>query len=698
MTRPPDTRRGDTVDVLHGETVSDPYRWLEDTDSDETAEWVKRQNEVTAAYLEELPGRAEIRDRLSQLWRVPRYGVPFEHGGRWFFTRHDAHDDQPTLRVADAPDDDGRVLLDLNTLSDDGTVALTTWTVTPDGSRVVYATSAAGSDWMTLRVIDVETGGTESDVVEWSKWVDAAWLPDGSGFFYGRLDTPTPGNEYLQTNEPVQLHLHRLGTPQHDDTLFYADLPGRREPYAWTIDHGRWLVIATYEGTNPTSIVMVVDLHSAGREIVPLLPQPEWDARVVGNDGATFFVLTDADAPMKRVVAIDLDHPEREHWREVIGEGSDAILDVAQVGDRLVTHSLHDASSRLQIWSTDGEHLRDVDLPPYVTVTELSGGEGPVLHFGMWSFIDPASVWSCDVTTGQVRKVRDAGLPIDESSIVVSRASAPSEDGTEVPMFLVRRRDVTPDGDVPTMLYGYGGFDIPMTPTFNAGKLVWVERGGLLVVANLRGGGEFGKEWYDAGKLAHKQAVFDDFVGCARWLATSGWTRAERIVVNGGSNGGLLVGATMTQHPEVIGAAVPEVGVMDMLRFHKFTIGWAWTGDVGDPDDPAQYQWLRAYSPLHAIREGTSYPPTLVMTGDHDDRVVPGHSFKFAAALQHAQAGEAPVLIRIETSAGHGAGMPVSKQIEARADMLAFCESAVGLASSLGEVVRSTRRHSDVTF
>jgi prolyl oligopeptidase len=673
----PQTRRGDVVDVLHGEAVPDPYRWLEDTDSAETAAWVKEQNAATAAYLETLPGRDEIRERLSQLWRVTRYGVPYEHAGKWFFTRHDAADDQPTLRVAHNPDDDGRVLLDLNALSEDGTVALTTWTVSPDGNRLAYATSDAGSDWMTFRVIDVETGETLGDVVEWSKWTNAAWLPDGSGFFYGALDAPSPGREFLQANEPVRLTLHRLGSPQPADELLYADPDPRREPESWTLDRGRWLVISTHDGTDVRSTVMIVDLHAARREIQTLIPTPDWDSRVVGNDGSTFFVLTDADAPMKRVVAIDLHNPTAEHWREVIAEGSDAILDVTQVGDRLVTHSLHGASSRLQVWSKAGEHLGDVELPPCVTVTELSGGDGPLLHFGVWSFTDPASVWSCDVTTGEVNKIRDAALPVDADSLVVSRASAPSADGTEVPMFLVHRHDVEPRGDVPTLLFGYGGFDIPITPTFNAGRLVWVERGGLLAVANLRGGGEFGKDWYEAGKRDRKQDVFDDFAGCARWLALSGWTRADRIVVNGGSNGGLLVGAILTQHPELIGAAVPEVGVMDMLRFHKFTIGWAWTGDLGDPDDPEQYQWVRAYSPLHAIQQGTSYPPTLVMTGDHDDRVVPGHSFKFAAALQHAQAGPAPVLIRIETSAGHGAGMPVHKQVETRADMLAFCEAAV---------------------
>jgi prolyl oligopeptidase len=673
----PETRRGDVVDILHGESVPDPYRWLEDTDSAETAAWVKEQNAATSAYLETLPGRDEIRSRLSELWRVTRHGVPYEHGGRWFFTRHDPGDDQPTLRVADDPGDDGRVLVDLNTMSEDGTVALVTWSVTPDGDRLVYATSSAGSDWMTFRVIDVAAVETFDDVVEWSKWSNAAWLPDGSGFFYGALDPPVPGREYLEANKASRLQLHTIGTPQAADTVFYVDPNPRREPYVSTLDHGRWLVIVTNEGTSVKSTVMVVDLHTPDREIRTLIATPDWDSRVVGNDGSTFFVLTDADAPMKRVVAVDLDNPAAEHWREVIGEGTDAILDVAKVGDRLVAHSLHVASSRLQIWSTAGEHLGDVDLPPFVTVTELSAGDGPILHFGLWSFTDPASVWACDVTSGESKRIRTAALPIDADAIVVSRAAARSADGTAVPMFLVHRHDVRPDGDVRTMLYGYGGFDIPMTPTFNPGQFTWVDRGGLLVVANLRGGGEFGKDWYEAGKLARKQDVFDDFAGCAAWLATSDWTRSERIVVNGGSNGGLLVGAVLTQHPELIGAAVPEVGVMDMLRFHKFTIGWAWTGDVGDPDNPEQYRWLRAYSPLHAIRQGEAYPPTLIMTGDHDDRVVPGHSFKFAAAQQHAQGGDAPVLIRIETSAGHGAGMPVHKQIEARADMLAFCESAL---------------------
>ena len=677
----PVTRRDDgVVDDWHGEAVADPYRWLEDTESAETRAWINAENAVTSAYLESLPAREAIRRRLTEVWDVTRWGTPYQHGGRWFFTRHDGGANQPVLRVADSADDEGRVLLDLNPLSADGTVSLSAWNVSDDGTRVAYATSSAGSDWNTWRVRDVDSGEDLDDLVEWSKFSMASWLPDASGFFYGAFDPPVAGKEYLASTDGLRLQLHLLGTAQSADELVYADPDPQWEPDTWTLDHGRWLIIWMHRGTDPETITRVMDLHDRSAGIRPLLPSPNANARVVGNDGSTFYVLTDADAPRRRVVAVDLEEPEPEHWREVIPEGPDSLQDVVQAGGRLVAHVLRDASSVLQVWTTDGEHFADAELPGYLSITELSGtSESATVHAGTTSFTEPASVWACEVTTGATRRIHDSELPIDSSSIVVTRASAPSADGTPVPLFLVHRRDVEPTATVPTMLYGYGGFDIPITPSFSPGWLVWVERGGLLAVANLRGGGEYGKAWHDAGRRANKQNVFDDFTGCALWLVDSGWTKPGRIVINGGSNGGLLVGAVLTQHPELIGAAVPEVGVMDMLRFAKFTIGWAWTGDFGDPADPVEYRWVRAYSPLHAIHPGTAYPPTLVMTGDHDDRVVPGHSFKFAAALQAAHAGDAPALIRIETSAGHGMGTPVSKLIEARADMLAFCESAVGL-------------------
>jgi prolyl oligopeptidase len=674
----PATRRGDVVDLWHGETVADPYRWLEDTESGETRGWIDEQNRVSAGYLSALPGREGIRRRLTEIWDVTRWGAPYEHGGRWFFTRHDGGADQPVLRVADSADGEGRVLVDLNPLSDDGTLSLSAWNVSDDGTRVAYATSSAGSDWMTWRVRDVDTGEDLDDVVAWSKFSMASWLPDASGFFYGAFDPPTPGKEYLDSTDGLRLQLHLLGTAQSDDELIYADPDPQWEPDSWTLDDGRWLIIWMHRGSDPDTITRVLDLNDRAAGIRTLVPNPDANARVVGNEGSTFFVLTNAGAPRHRVVAVDLDHPEPEHWREVIPEGDDALEDVTQAGGRLVAHLLRDASSVLQVWSTAGERLADVELPAYVSVTEMSGSgpQSSAMHVGVASFTDPASVWACDLATGAAQRIHQSPTPIDADSFVVSRASAPSADGTAIPMFLVHRRDVTPSGDVPALLYGYGGFDISIVPTFNAGWTAWVERGGLLAVANLRGGGEFGKPWFDAGRRANKQNVFDDFTGCARWLATSGWTKPSKIVINGGSNGGLLVGAVMTQHPEVIGAAVPEVGVMDMLRFAKFTIGWAWTGDFGDPENPEEYKWVRAYSPLHALTPGTAYPPTLVMTGDHDDRVVPGHSFKFAAELQAVHTGDAPALIRIETSAGHGMGTPVSKLVEGRADMLAFCEAA----------------------
>jgi prolyl oligopeptidase len=677
MPTPPPTRRGDDVDVLHGETVADPYRWLEDTEAPETKAWIAAQNEVTDSYLSTLSQRAEIRTRLAAIWTVTRWGPAYRHGDRWFFVRHDAGSDQPALFVDDDPAGDGVCVVDPNRLSAEGTTSLNKWVASRDGALVAYAISESGSDWMTWRVKDVATGADLPDIVEWSKWSDGVWLPDGSGFVYGAQDPPNDGQVYLEGHGHNRLALHRIGQPASADSVIFDSDEAEWESYASGADDGRWLVISCHGSRGPETKLFVADLTRDDIEVRPLLPAPDAQQQVVAADGQTFFVLTDAGAKRRRVVAVDLDQPTKDHWREVVPEGPDAIIDVAEAGDCLVVHVLHDATSQLQVWTKTGQRLADIALPPQVSVTEVTGDSSSVVWIGVQSFTDPASVWSADVRTGEVRQVHDAAAPIDTDSIVVSRASATSADGTAVPMFVIHRHDVTPNGEVPALLYGYGGFDIPMVPAFNPGRLVWAERGGVVVVANLRGGGEFGKQWYDAGRLANKQKVFDDFAGCARWLETSGWSRRSRIAVNGGSNGGLLVGALLTQHPELVGAAVPEVGVMDMLRYHRFTIGWAWMTDLGDPEDPEQFKWVRAYSPLHNLKPGTAYPPTLVMTGDHDDRVVPGHSFKFAAAMQAAQSGDAPVLIRVETAAGHGLATPVSKLIEARADMLAFLESAL---------------------
>jgi prolyl oligopeptidase len=675
--QPPATRRGDVEDLLHGELVADPYRWLEDDNSAETAEWVRAQNAVTHSSLSGLPGRDGIAALLTEALDTVRHGPPQRHGDRWFSMRHDGLADQPVLVVADDPRETGRILIDPKDFSADGTVALMSWSVSDDGRLVVYAISDAGSDWMTWQVRDVDSGKDLDDVLRWSKFSETAWLPDGSGFFYGALDAPTGDEALTATNEALRLQLHLLGTDQVDDRVVYVDPDPLRFPEGEVSADGRWLIVTIHRGTALHTVVLVAELSDDSLALRPLIPEPVAMTRIIGNEGATFYAITDFGTSRRRLVAIDLDAPEPEQWRDLVPESDDQLLNAKQVGGRLVCERLHDASSLVQVYEMDGTLVATVPLHGAVTVSELTGRrDGPLLHLATTSFTDPASVWQYDVATGALECVFAA---TDADDLVVTeRVHATSPDGTAVPMFLVHRGDVTPDGDRPAMLYAYGGFDIPITPTFSAMHSVWVHRGGVLAVANLRGGGEYGAEWYEAGRREHKQNVFDDMAACARWLASSGWSRPARIVINGGSNGGLLVGAVLTQHPDLIGAAVPEVGVLDMLRFHKFTIGWAWTDDFGDPDIAEEYPWVRAYSPLHQLRPGTAYPPTLVMTGDHDDRVVPAHSFKFAAALQVAQGGDAPTLIRIETSAGHGAGKPVHKVIEERTDMLAFCEATVG--------------------
>ena len=684
----PVARKGDHVEDHFGEAVPDPYRWLEETDDPETRAWIAEENALTERFLSAVPTRESIRERLTELWDYPRFGVPFERGGRWFQFRNSGLQNQPVLYVSGTPADEGRVLLDPNTLSDDGTTAVPAAGVTEDGSLLVYATSEAGSDWMTWRVREVETGTDREDVVEWGKYASADWLADGSGFTYTAMDAPREEAMYLEESRGARLMLHRLGTKQSEDELVFA-APDQPEwlPEGQVTEDGRYVVVTILRGTFPERQLHVLDLEDPAGGLRPLIPDFGARAFVVTNVGTTFYVVTDDAAERQRIVAVDLDAPARDRWREIVPEVGDTLLEARCFGGKLVCHYLRDAHSLLRVHGLDGALVREIPVPPLSSVGAWPLEEGwsgraesDLMHFRTTSFTDSGSLWSHDVATGETKLVREPGAGVDPADFVAEQVFVPSDDGTQVPMFLVRRADVTPTGDVPVILYGYGGYGIPILPAFDVTDAVWMERGGLFAVANLRGGGEYGRAWHDAGRLADKQNVFDDFCACARWLASSGWSRPDRIAVNGGSNGGLLVGAAETQHPELFGAAVPEVGVLDMLRFHKFTIGWAWTSDFGDPDDPEQYAWVRAYSPLHNIRSGERYPATLIMTGDHDDRVVPGHSFKYAAALQAAQGGDAPILIRVETSAGHGGGKPTTKRIAEAADKLAFVEAALGVA------------------
>jgi prolyl oligopeptidase len=686
----PIARRGDQVDNYHGEAVADPYRWLEDTDDPETRHWIQAQNERTEAFLARVPAREALRARLTEIWDYPRAGVPFERGGRWFQHRNSGLQDQSVLYVMASPEDEGCVLLDPNPLAEDGTVSVPSVVVSADGSLLAYATSEAGSDWMVWHVREVGSGLDRPDRVDWCKFGRAAWRRDLAGFYYSATDKPQLGDEHTGSVGLVRVLYHALGTPQDDDELVF-EAPEEPEwlPHPTVSEDGRFLLIAVTQGTAPEPRILVLDLDRPGGGLVPLVDGFERRASVVANVGTTFFVVTDDQAERQRLVAVDLDRPGRANWREVVPESEHLLLGADNCGGKLVCHYLVDACSRLSVLELDGTHVRDLELPPVSSLGTGPDGDGPgvagradsdVFHFELCSFTDPGSLWSHNVVTGESRLLRRSTAPIEADELVSEQVFVTAGDGARVPLFLTRRRRLEPTGNVPALLVGYGGFNIPMTPEFSRAGALFVERGGVLAVAVLRGGGEYGRSWHDAGRLAHKQRVFDDFCDCARWLVSSGWSRPGRIAINGGSNGGLLVGACLNQHPELFGAAVPEVGVMDMLRFHKFTIGWAWKSDFGDPGDLEQYRWLREYSPLHNVRLGVRYPPTLITTGDHDDRVVPGHSFKFAATLQAAQGdgpGLPPVLIRVETSAGHGHGKPTSKAINERADVLAFLEDAL---------------------
>jgi prolyl oligopeptidase len=671
----------DQVDDHHGTPIPDPYRPLEDSDAPATRAWIEAQNRLTAGVLGSSSARDEIRERLAELWDHPRTGAPWRRGERWFSLRNSGLQDQDVLWVADAPDAEGRVLLDPNGLSPDGTTALAAAEASESGRLLAHATSDAGSDWRTWAVRDVGTGEDLDERITWSKFASAAWTHDDAGFFYGRYPQPPADAAYDAPNHDMELRYHRLGTPEADDrvVLVRPDQPEwGYEPMV--TDAGRLLVITIWRGTDPENRLAIADLSRGveAAEVRMLIEQPDARYEPIAAVDGTLYLLTDRDAPLGRVVALDVAADGAAELREVIAEGEDAIEQVRLVGDRLAVVTLHHAHHRLAIFERDGRHVAHARLPSIGTVGDLAGRrDDPELYLAFTTFAAPAVVLAVRMADGAVREVRRPALAWNPGDYVSEQIFVTSDDGTRVPLFLTRRRDVRPDGETPTLLYGYGGFQIPVGPMFKPEWLAWMERGGLLAVASLRGGGEYGTAWHDAGRLANKQNVFDDFAACARWLAGSGWTRAERIGILGRSNGGLLVGAAITQHLELFGAAVAEVGVLDMLRFHRFTIGWGWTSDYGSADDPEQFRTLLAYSPLHNLRPGTAYPPTLITTGDHDDRVVPGHSFKFAAALQAAQAGDAPVVIRIDTDAGHGLGKPVHKLIDERTDVLAFLELAL---------------------
>ncbi|MBI5547570.1 MAG: S9 family peptidase [Deltaproteobacteria bacterium] len=678
----PATRMADVADDYFGTKVPDPYRWLEDDNSTETAAWVKAQNAVTDAFLASIPEREAIRARLTKLWDYERFGSPWKRGKHYFYLRNSGLQNQSVLYVTDAPEKEGRVLLDPNTLSADGTVALAGLSSSEDGRLLAYALAEAGSDWHAWRVREVATGKDRPDLVRWAKFGGASWKKDGSGFFYSRFDEPKPGEEKKGATQNQKVFFHALGTPQEQDVLIYAR-PDHPDWYlfAGVTDDGRWLVINAAQGTNPENAVFLLDLAKRGAKPEPLLDRMDASYEVVGNDGDTFYVKADLRAPRGRLVAIRRGATEPGTWREIIPEaqGKDVLQQVSLLGDRFFAVWMRDAKSAVEAFDLAGKRVAEIALPSIGTAAGFGGRrtdrETFFVHTG---FTAPASIWRVRVKDLSVKPFRASKVDFDPEAYEARQVFFASKDGTQIPMFLLHKKGLVLDGRNPTILYGYGGFKSAITPSFNPTRIAWLEGGGVYALANLRGGGEYGQAWHDAGRLANKQNVFDDFVAAAEWLIAQRYTSPEKLAINGASNGGLLVGAVMTQRPELFAAAVPEVGVMDMLRFHLFTVGWGWKSDYGSSETKEGFQNLMRYSPLHSLKAGTRYPATLVMTADHDDRVVPAHSFKFTAALQAAQAGPAPVLARIQVRAGHGAGTPVQKTIEERTDMLAFLARVLG--------------------
>lgn len=682
----PHTAKTNVVDVYHGVSVEDPYRWLEDDNSPETEAWVEAQNEVTFDFLESISSRQQIHDRLKGLWNFERFGVPFSEGDRYFYSRNDGLQNQSVIYTVDSLDEAPRLLLDPNTLSEDGTVALTGVRPSRDGKLLAYGTARAGSDWQQWTIMDVETGEALSDLIEWVKFSGVSWMKDGSGFFYSRYDAPEAGGELTDANYYHKLYFHRLGTPQTQDQLIY-ERPDQKE---WNFngavtDDGQYLVIIASQGTDPRNRVLYKDLLDADGQVTELLMDFDADYTFIGNDGPVFWFRTSREAPRNRVIALDIRDATEASWVEIIPESEHKLESVSLVNDLFIAEYLEDARSVVRFFSLAGKAQGELALPGIGTVSGLGGrrSDGETFY-SFRSFTTPSTIYRLDLDSTESEIFRQPELEVNSKFYKTTQVFFESKDGTRVPMFLIHRMTLPLHRDNPVILYGYGGFNISLTPSFSVSTLVWLEMGGVYAVPSLRGGGEYGEEWHQAGTKLNKQNVFDDFIAAAEWLIENRYTAPNKLAIAGGSNGGLLVGASMSQRPDLFGAALPAVGVLDMLRFHKFTIGWAWTSDYGSPEDEDEFKALYAYSPYHNLKPDVRYPATLITTGDHDDRVVPAHSFKFAARLQEYQAQDGPpTLIRIETKAGHGAGKPTSKKIEEAADRLAFLAEVLGMEVNL---------------
>jgi len=678
----PDAARGDHVDQYHGVAVPDPYRWMEEIDSPQTRAWVQAQDKVSSAYLGALPHRVEIARRLKEIWNFERWSAPEKYGSNWFYTHNDGLQNQAVLFVTANPADKGRVLLDPNALSADGTVSLRETSVSDDGRLLAYALSDGGSDWQIWHVRDVATGADLPDTLRWSKFGGGSWLKDGSGFYYTVYDAPRAADVLKAANQYEKLYLHKLGTAQSQDVLTYT----RRDDPDWFVagtvsDDGHYLIIQANHGDEVQNTLLVQDLTVKSAPLQTVIAKPTAVYNCIGSIGSTLFVVTDDGAPRYRLIAIDLAHPDRQHWRTVVPEGRNTLDAASLVGGQLIAQYLQDAHSAVLRYAPEGKLLGSVELPGLGTALGFAGHlKDEDTYYSYSSFTTPTTIQRLDLKSGASsvwRAPQLAGFKTsDYETVQVFYTSA---DGTRVPMFITARRGIPRDGTAPTILYGYGGFNISLEPSFSPAIAAWIERGGIYAVANLRGGGEYGRAWHEAGMKTHKQHVFDDCIAAAEYLIAQKWTNPQRLALRGASNGGLLVAAVEEQRPDLFAAVIPQVGVLDMLRFRDFTVGKGWESDYGSVDDAQEFKALLAYSPYQNVKANVDYPATLIITGDHDDRVFPAHSFKFAAAMQHAHPDGKPILIRIETRAGHGQGKPTTIQIDEVADVYAFILHAMGV-------------------
>ncbi|GAB5445003.1 MAG: prolyl oligopeptidase family serine peptidase [Fuerstiella sp.] len=672
----PETKTVEQVDDFHGTKVDDPYRWLEQDvrESEEVAAWVEAQNELTFSYLKQLPGRDAIEKRLTELWDYEKIGAPSKHGGRYYFYRNDGLQNQSVLFMQSSLDAEPEVLIDPNTWSEDGTIALSGAEFSDDGRYVAYGIQDGGSDWRTWRVMEIESRKLLDEELKWIKFSGIAWTPDSKGFFYARYDEPKQGAEFQSLNLNQKVFYHTVGTPQSEDRLVYE----RPDHPDWgfgvdVTEDGRYLILTVWKGTDDRYRIVVKDLQQQSAEPFELIDNFDYEYSFVGSDGSLLYFQTNLKAPLRRIIAIDLNRPQPEHWTEVVPETKSTLTSANIVGDRIIGRYLKDARTQVRLYSMAGEFVREVEFPGIGTASGFGGKQDhQETFYSFSSFAVPPSTYRYDISTGESTLLRQADVKFDPDEYETKQVFFQSKDGTHVPMFLCHKKGLQLNGANPTLLYGYGGFNISLTPRFSVSRLAWMELGGVFAMPNLRGGGEYGEPWHKAGTKTNKQNVFDDFIAAAEWLISNRYTNSERLAIQGGSNGGLLVGACMTQRPDLYGACLPAVGVMDMLRFHQFTAGRFWVDDYGSADNPEEFKALLEYSPYHNLEGGIQYPATLITTADTDDRVVPGHSFKFAARLQVCQSGTDPVLIRIETRAGHGAGKPTAKIIEEVADQWAF--------------------------